>query len=650
MTRLAIFQSIISEGLAKTGMITASLGKAHPQRKQPYSVCPGKPFPEKAPFGQKQKPPRRNLRKGGTTLISESFLERLKDASDIEQVISSYLPLKRHGRLLKGLCPFHSEKTPSLTVYTDNQSFYCFGCQKGGSLITFIQEIEHLEYVEAVRFLAQRAGLPMPEDVGDDGTARLKSRILELNRQTARFFHDCLMGEEGGPARSYLIGRGLTRKTIRSFGVGYSPDRWEALTEHLLHQGFTREELLAAGVASQGKKGIYDQFRGRVMFPIMDLRGNVVGFGGRNLGDRGPKYLNSGDTPVFKKSRHLYALNFAKATGSDKLLLAEGYMDVIALHQAGFPYTVATLGTALTAEQARLIAQYAKRVAIAYDSDGAGQNAAHRAINLFSQLEVSVSVLDIEGAKDPDEYIQKFGAHRFQNLIDSGKSALTFEIDKLRATREMESPEGKTAFLNDFCRLMATIQSDLQRDVYLSEVARELGVDKNRLASTVQSIRKKQAGAEKRRQAHNLRTYVQDNPAGKSGPPAEELRFLVAERGLLTMLMQNPDYYDDISSKLTDEDFSSSDHSAIFRALSAQLEQNRIPDPIHLSAYLSTSQMGMVSSMLAAGKELGFQREQLEDYLRIIKEREHQKSPEELAAMSPEELAAYTDYIRATKK
>jgi len=581
-------------------------------------------------------------------VIPESFIERLKDACDIEQTISYYVPLKRHGRLLKGLCPFHSEKTPSFTVYTDGQQhFYCFGCQKGGDVITFVREIEHLEYVEAVRLLAQRAGLPMPEDVEDDGSSRLKARILELNRTAARFFHQCLIDERGRDARVYLASRGLTKKIVRNFGLGYCPDRWDSLAQHLASKGFTQEEMLAAAVVSKGSRGLYDQFRGRVIFPIIDLRGNVVGFGGRTLSDRGPKYLNSGDTPVFKKSRNLYALNFAKNSGSDKLLLVEGYMDVISLHQAGFTNAVATLGTALTPDQARLISQYAKGVVIAYDSDGAGQNAARRAINLFSQVEVAVTVLDMQGAKDPDEYIKTFGAHRFQTLIDTGKSALRFEIDKLKSARDMDTPEGKTAFLNDFCRLMADVSSDIQRDVYLSEIARELDVDKERLKATTEAIRKRRAASAKRRQVHNLKPFVQDNPAGKSlTVKPEELGAAVAERSLIAMLMQNPDYYDDIRSKLSDEDFVSGDHAAIFRAICAQLEQNRIPDPIYLSAYLSNAQMGILSLIMATGKEVTYKREQLDEFILAIKQKP--VSREEIAQLSPEE--AYRRALESRKR
>ena len=337
-------------------------------------------------------------------MISELFLQELKSYSDIEQVVSSYVHLKRRGRVATGLCPFHSEKTPSFTVYPDNQSFYCFGCGAGGDVITFIRRIENLEYVEAVRFLAQRAGMAMPEDTRDDGMARLKARVLELNRTLARFYHSCLRGPQGKPGLDYLHGRGLTNQTIIRFGLGYAPDSWDAACKYLRSRGFTDDEMVSAAVAARGKSGgLYDSFRNRAMFPIIDLRGNVIGFGGRVMGDaKGPKYLNSSDTPVFKKSRNLFALNFAKASKREGLILCEGYMDVIAMHQAGFDNAVATLGTALTSEQSRLIAQYAQGVTLSYDSDGAGQAATRRAVGLLGEVGVKIKVLSITGAKDPD--------------------------------------------------------------------------------------------------------------------------------------------------------------------------------------------------------------------------------------------------------
>ena len=317
-------------------------------------------------------------------MLSDQFLQELKYRSDIEQVVGSYVNLRRRGRTLSGLCPFHSEKSPSFTVYPDTQSFFCFGCGAAGDVINFIRRIENLDYMEAVRLLAQRAGMQVPEEAGDDRSSRLRKRILELNRDAARYFHRSLMSEAGRPGRAYLIGRGLTRDTIVHFGIGYAAEGWDGLTNAMRQQGYTKEELLAAHLVSEGARGgIYDTFRNRAIFPIIDLRGNVIAFGGRNLGDKGPKYLNSSDTPVFKKSRNLFALNFAKDSPRKQLILCEGYMDVVSLHQAGFTNAVATLGTALTEEQCRLIAQYTGEVLLSYDSDGPGQAATQRATCLL---------------------------------------------------------------------------------------------------------------------------------------------------------------------------------------------------------------------------------------------------------------------------
>ena len=588
-------------------------------------------------------------------MIPDTFIERLRDESDIESVISSYIALKRRGRNLTGLCPFHSEKTPSFTVYPDSQSFYCFGCQKGGSVFTFIQEIERLDFVESVKLLAQRAGLPVPEQAGEDGSSRRRARILEINRAGARFFHERLMGSQGEAAYTYLTGRGLTRKTIRSFGLGYAPDNWDVLCKHLSGLAFSEAEMLDAGVASRGKGGrLYDQFRGRVIFPILDLRGNVIGFGGRLIGEgKGPKYLNSADTPVFKKSRGIYALNFAKAAKTDMLLLAEGYMDVIALHQAGFTGAIATLGTALTQDQARLISQYARRVCIAYDSDGAGQTAARRALSLFSQLDISVSVLDIQGAKDPDEYIKKYGPVRFQNLIDSGESVFEFEVERLKHKHDIDTPEGKNAFLTEFCALMADVGGEIARDVYISQIARELDVSKDRLASAAQAMRKKKLETAKRKQAHNLRPFVQGDPKTHEKRPGsdskQDLTAITAERGLLALLLQNPDYYNEIQSKLTEKDFADPDYQAVYRALRGLLEQDRTPDLALMEPLLDSRQRGIASGLLAAGREIKYSREQAEEYLTAIRRQKERKSPEEVGNMSASELLEYQKYIKATK-
>ena len=372
---------------------------------------------------------------------SELFIQQLKQYSDIEQIVSSY-------------------------VYPQTQSFYCFGCGAGGDVITFIRRIENLEYMEAVRMLAERCGLQVPDDAENDQRSQIKKRVLEINRETARFYFDALMSPQGKEAYNYLIRRGRDRKTIRHFGLGYSPKGWDELIRHLKSKGFSEEEMLEANVAMRGRRGKpFDRFRNRVMFPIIDLRGNVIAFGGRALeGDDGAKYLNSSDTIAFKKSRNLFALNFAKVSKRPGLILAEGYMDVIALHQAGFDNAVATLGTSLTDEQARLISQYADKVG------------------------VKVSVLSMTGAKDPDEFIQKFGAERFSMLLDGSRGALDFELSKLRAQFDTGTPEGKVGFLKEACRLFAGVRNPVEREVYITQTANELQIAPQAIKAQIQNL------------------------------------------------------------------------------------------------------------------------------------------------------------------
>ncbi len=416
-------------------------------------------------------------------MLPEAFLNELKYNTDIEQVIGRYVQLRRRAKNLTGLCPFHSEKTPSFTVYPDTQSFYCFGCGAGGDAITFMKKIENLDYMEAVRSLAERAGMAVPEGAVDDGSRQRKARILELNRAAARHFHQNLMAQRGREARKYLVDRGLTKATVVRFGIGYAPESWDDLRDHLREKGFTDEEMIAAALVSPGKKGgCYDAFRNRIIFPIIDLRGGVIAFGGRNLSDQGPKYLNSGDTPVFKKSRNLFALNFAKDTKRPELILCEGYMDVVSVHQGGFDNAVATLGTALTPEQARLISNYTDTVVLSYDSDGPGQQATRRAISIFEDTGVKVRVLSIPDAKDPDEFLKKFGPERFALLLEGSSGAMDFEVEKLRKKYDTDIPEGRVGFLQEFVRLLAGLSSPIQREVYLSKVCRELEVDKQAVA------------------------------------------------------------------------------------------------------------------------------------------------------------------------
>ena len=582
---------------------------------------------------------------------NDLFIQQLKQYSDIGRIISGYVPLSRKGRNLSGLCPFHSEKTPSFFVYPQTQSFYCFGCGAGGDVITFIRRIENLEYMEAVRFLAEKCGLTVPDSQQEDERAVQRRRILEINRETARFFHAQLMSEQGKQAYDYLTRRGRDRKTIRHFGLGYAPEGWRVLSDYLKTKGFTEEEMVAANVAVNSKRGsVYDRFRNRVMFPIIDLRGNVVGFGGRALDDQGAKYLNTSDTPVFKKSRNLFAMNFAKTSKQPGLILAEGYMDVIAIHQAGFDNAIATLGTALTDEQARLISQYTDKVILAYDSDGPGQAATKRAINIFDEVGVKVSVLSMTGAKDPDEFIQKYGRERFAMLLDGSSNALEFELSKIRSRFDISTADGKVNFLKEACKLFAGIRNPVEREVYLTQVANELEIAPQAIHAQIKSLDKQALSRDRSRQRRDTDLYIGRMAAAKDDIQRKvNLRYAMAEEGILYCLMKNPDFWKIVSARISEQDFVTDVNREIYRSMGQILEEGKPPEMMELSAVLSPSQMGRVSAILAGAPSQRCDEEGLNDYLRILLEHKNEKTEQEVAQMDDDALEEYVKHLAAKK-
>lgn len=582
---------------------------------------------------------------------NDLFIQQLKQYSDIERIISGYVPLSRKGRNLSGLCPFHSEKTPSFFVYPQTQSFYCFGCGAGGDVITFIRRIENLEYMEAVRFLAEKCGLTVPDSQQEDERAVQRRRILEINRETARFFHAQLMSEQGKQAYDYLTRRGRDRKTIRHFGLGYAPEGWRVLSDYLKTKGFTDEEMVAANVAVNSKRGsVYDRFRNRVMFPIIDLRGNVVGFGGRALDDQGAKYLNTSDTPVFKKSRNLFAMNFAKTSKQPGLILAEGYMDVIAIHQAGFDNAIATLGTALTDEQARLISQYTDKVILAYDSDGPGQAATKRAINIFDEVGVKVSVLSMTGAKDPDEFIQKYGRERFAMLLDGSSNALEFELSKIRSRFDISTADGKVNFLKEACKLFAGIRNPVEREVYITQVANELEIAPQAIHAQIRSLDKQALSRDRSRQRRDTDLYIGRMAAAKDDIQRKvNLRYAMAEEGILYCLMKNPDFWKIVSARISEQDFVTDVNREIYRSMGQILEEGKPPEMMELSAVLSPSQMGRVSAILAGAPSQRCDEEGLNDYLRILLEHKNEKTEQEVAQMDDDALEEYVKHLAAKK-
>ena len=582
-------------------------------------------------------------------MLPELFIQQLKQSCDMERIVSGYLPLKKKGRYLVGLCPFHSEKSPSFYVYPQNQSFYCFGCGAGGDVITFIRRIENLEYMEAVKLLADRCGLELPMDSDQsDERSMLKKRVLEINRESARFFHSCLMSEQGRQAYEYLISRGRDRKTIRHFGLGYAPAGWDGLLNHLRTKGFSDNDMLEANVVTKGKYGPHDRFSNRVIFPIIDLRGNVVAFGGRALDDKGAKYLNSSDTPVFKKSKTLFALNFAKTSKRPGLILAEGYMDVIAIHQAGFDNAVATLGTALTEEQARLISQYAEQVVLAYDSDGPGQAATKRAMNIFDEVGVKVSVLSMTGAKDPDEFIKKYGTERFAMLLDNSRNPVEFELSKLRTTHDTAQADGKVGYLKEACKLFAGIRNPVEREVYITQTANELAISPQAIKAQIENLDKRESYRQRKQQRADTNIYIGRMAAAKDDLQRRtNLRYAMAEEGVLFCLMKNPDSYPQVSNRVSEQDFVTDINRQLYLALSQRLEQGQTVEMIDLSSQLSPELMGRISAIMATAPSQRCDEQTLGDYIARLIEHRSVKTEREVAQMDDNDLGEYVKQLAA---
>ena len=584
--------------------------------------------------------------------LPQQFLDELRMANDITSVISSYVSLKRSSRNMVGLCPFHSEKSPSFTVFSDTQSYYCFGCGAGGDVITFIKNVENLEYIEAVKFLAQRAGLRMPEDSVNDAAARLKEKTYKINKLAAKFYYEQLISPAGKRGLDYFASRKLDPKTIKRFGLGFAPDGWTNLVDFLRKEGFSDKDMVAAGVAAVSQKSgrVYDYFRNRVMFPIIDLRGNVIAFGGRVLGDEKPKYLNSPDTPVFKKTKNLFALNLAKSSKERRLVLAEGYMDVIALHQAGFDCTVASLGTALTSEQARMIANYADEVVVAYDSDGAGRKATQRAFTIFDELGIKVRVLSIPGAKDPDEFIKKFGAQRFKLLLDQSSSVTDYKLAEVAEKNDNTTPSGKAQYLRDAAQVIAEIPSPVERDIYIRKLGEELSVSHEAIAEQVRGILKRKKRAEEKKDAANLVMAVNE---GLERTDPDRMKFkkeAVCEDNILFILYRNPDRMEYILSKLNEDSFVTATNRRIFSALCCIIRECSVPDMTQLSQYLSSEDMGRVARLLASTRETADVQKLLDDCIAGLLSAKASPNSDDIKQMDDNSLAEYLRQLKNKKK
>lgn len=586
--------------------------------------------------------------------LPELFMQELKSRCDIVDVVSTYVNLKRRGRNMVGLCPFHSEKTPSFNLYPENGSFYCFGCGAGGDVITFIRRIENLDYMEAIRFLAQRAGLQVPEDQVDDGLAKLKAQILEINRESARYFHKVLLSQQGKPGLEYLLNRGLTMRTIRHFGLGFSASGRFDLVDYLSQKGYRTNEMIQANVAYKAGSGrVVDRFFGRVMYPIIDLRGNVIAFGGRLLGDGKPKYLNTSDTPVFRKSNGLFAMNFAKNSGLDQLILAEGYMDVIALHQAGFTNAIATLGTALTVEQARLMARYAKEVVIAYDSDGAGQKATARAIPILREAGLLVKVLTITGGKDPDEFIRSFGDQgpaRFRQLLEGCGNDVEYRLQKIKAGCNMESADGRVAYLTGAAELLATLDNKIEQEVYAGRLAEEIGIDRNAIMLQVNKNRKKLIRSKEQKE---FRAFQQESSGIKdviNPEKSSNLRAANAEEALIAFVFNNPDAAKRISERMPPEKFLTSFNRRVYRVILGKIIDGKAFSLTDISEDFSVDEISAVARILARYHSVTSAIEDAEEYIRVILQENDKLTAEKVISADGKDIQEYLQKLKEQKK
>ena len=585
-------------------------------------------------------------------MIPEDIINEIKYRNDIETAVSQYVNLKRRGKNLVGLCPFHSEKTPSFTVYPENGSFYCFGCGVGGDVFTFTGLIENLDYMESIKLLAERSGISLPQDGYDDSMQRLKKRIYDINRDTARFFHSFLMSPGGKWALDYLTGRGLTVKTIKHFGLGAAPDSWDALIHHLKEKGYSESDMLAANVIGKSERGgIYDRFRKRVMFPIINIRGNIVAFSGRAMpgeDKQGGKYVNTADTPVYKKSENLFGINFAKSVCSERVILVEGNMDVISLHQAGFENTVAPLGTAFTTEQANLLSRYTKEIVLMLDADAAGQKAVRRASGLLENTGLSVRVVVIPDGKDPDEYIKKNGKERFAALLEGAVSDMEYKLLTAAKDIDLNNEDGRLKYLAAAAEIIAATDDIMTRDIYIGRLSEKYGVSRTALTTRVNELRKRNSRQKQKKEITDIirPKFTKDdiNPERR-----KSVKGTAAEETLIAVLLKNPDFYKIAADKLPPEKMLTSLNRRIYETIISVLEHGGSLDISAFAEKLLPAEIGYLVSLQNSEKAGKNPEIVLKDCIGVILEEDMLLESAEKAESSVEEWAAGLQNLIAEK-
>ncbi len=555
--------------------------------------------------------------------IPHEVIEEIKYKNDIETTISQYVNLKRRGKNLVGLCPFHSEKTPSFTIYPENGSFYCFGCGVGGDVITFTGLIENLDYIESVKLLAEKSGITLPQDGYDDSMQKLRNRIYDINRESAKFFHNYLMSEDGKWALQYLTSRGLTLKTIKQFGLGAAPDSWDALIKYLKGKGFTINEMITANVITQSSKGgYYDRFRKRVMFPIINIRGNVVAFSGRAMPGEdktGAKYVNTSDTPVYKKSENLFGINYAKNNCSEQIILVEGNMDVISLHQAGFTNAVAPLGTAFTSEQVNLIARYTKEIVLMLDADAAGQKAIARASQLLEKTGLNIRVVVIPDGKDPDEFIKNNGPDRFRALLTGAVSDIEYKLLMAADGLLLDTDDGRLKYLNKAAQILSASNDSMTRDIYIGRLCEKYNVSRTALTEKVNEYRRQNKKREEKKEIDDIirPKYTKDdiNPERRLS-----VKGVAAEEMVLSVLLQHPDFIVVAKEALPIDKMLTDLNRRAYRCLLDAYEKGDVSDISLFAQNFSVGEVGYIVSLQNSDKAGNNAKTVLNDCVKVILE------------------------------
>ncbi len=574
--------------------------------------------------------------------FDERFLDELLSRSDIVDVVSSYVQLtKKSGSNQFGLCPFHSEKTPSFSVSPDKQIYHCFGCGKGGSSINFIMEMENLSFPEAVAFLARRYGMQVPDESPDEFRGK-RTRILELNKDAARFFYENLKKPIGRGAVDYINARGISKEMVVRFGMGMAPDSWNTLYDEMRKKGYLPQDMLDAGLIKSGKNGgYYDTFRNRLMFPVIDVRGSVIGFSGRILGDGEPKYLNSPDTVVFKKSKNLFGLNLAKKSKLGMIVLVEGNIDVVSLHQAGIDCAVASLGTSLTPDQARLISRYTDNAVICYDSDSAGMKAAQRAIDILEKTGLTVKVLQVPGAKDPDEFIKEKGPDAFKLLLERSENHIEYRIMSIRKKYDLDINEGRLGFLNEATELLSTLSNAIEREVYGNRIAELAGVTPEAVANEVKKAYKKRRSYERSKfERQSVRPSMTAQPTEKS-LRYENVVSATAEEGVIRLLLLDPSLISKVGN-LSKDDFTSDYLGRAFEEIKNRLIAGSAVSIPLLSESLSAEEIASLTGIVQKPEAMGSYEQAMGDYINKIKN-EKLKKDLNAAARRYRETKGYGD-------